>query len=52
MAQVQYAAGLRVSELTRLRVKDLDLERNQIIVRCGKGGKDRVAPLSEKLVVV
>lgn len=49
MGQVQYAGGLRVSELMRLRVRDLDLERNQIIIRCGKGGKDRVAPLSEKL---
>ena len=49
MAQLQYAAGLRVSELVRLRVKDLDLERNQVIVRCGKGNKDRVAPLSERL---
>ena len=28
----------------------LDLKRNQVVVRCGKGGKDRVAPLSEKLV--
>jgi integron integrase len=52
MAQLQYAAGLRVSELMRLRVKDLDLERNQVVVRCGKGGKDRVAPLSEKLIGV
>ena len=49
MAQLQYAAGLRVSELVRLRVKDLDFERNQVIVRCGKGNKDRVAPLSERL---
>lgn len=37
-------------ELMRLRVQDLDLKRNQVVVRCGKGGKDRVAPLSEKLV--
>lgn len=50
MAKLQYAAGLRVSELMRLRVQDLDLKRNQVVVRCGKGGKDRVAPLSEKLV--
>lgn len=50
MAQVQYAGGLRVSELMRLRIQDVDLERNQIIVRCGKGNKDRVAPLSEKLL--
>jgi integron integrase len=50
MAQLQYAAGLRVSELMRLRVQDLDLARNQVVVRCGKGGKDRVAPLSQKLL--
>ena len=51
MAQTQYAGGLRVSELARLRVKDLDLERRQVVVRGGKGGKDRVAPLSSRLVV-
>jgi integron integrase len=50
MAQLQYAGGLRVSELIRLRVKDLDFERNQIIVRSGKGDKDRIAPLSERLL--
>nr|WP_281388100.1 integron integrase [Puniceicoccus vermicola] len=50
MARMQYAGGLRVSELMRLRIQDLDLERHQVVVRCGKGGKDRVAPLSGKLV--
>jgi len=50
MSKLQYAGGLRVSELMRLRVKDLDLERNQVVVRGGKGDKDRVAPLSEKLI--
>jgi len=50
MAKLQYAAELRVSERMRLRVQDLDLKRNQVVVRCGKGVKDRVAPLSEKLV--
>ncbi|CAA6680125.1 MULTISPECIES: integron integrase [unclassified Lentimonas] len=50
MAQVQYSTGLRISELCRLRVMDLDFERHQIIVRNGKGGKDRVVPLSEKLI--
>ena len=50
MAQVQYSTGLRISELCRLRVMDLDFERNQIVVRNGKGGKDRVVPLSDKLI--
>jgi len=45
MARVQYASGLRVSELCRLRVQDLDAERGQLVVRSGKGNKDRVAPL-------
>lgn len=50
MVQLQYAAGLRVSELLRLRVQDLDFERNQLTVRSGKGGKDRIAPLPDKLI--
>ncbi|MFQ3270689.1 MAG: integron integrase, partial [Lentimonas sp.] len=50
MAKVQYSSGLRVSELLRLRIQDVDLERNQIVVRVGKGRKDRVVPLSEKLI--
>ena len=49
-ARLLYGCGLRLMEMVRLRVKDLDFERNQIVVRCGKGGKDRVVPLSEKLV--
>ena len=34
----------------RLRVKDLDLERREVIVRHGKGGRDRVTMLPESLV--
>lgn len=45
MAQLQYGAGLRVSELTRLRVKDLDFERGKVVVVGGKGDKDRAVPL-------
>jgi integron integrase len=51
MAELMYGAGLRLSECLRLRVKDLDLERQQLIVRCGKGGKDRITMVPEKLVV-
>jgi integron integrase len=40
-----YGAGLRLNECLELRVKDLDVERNQIIIRRGKGGKDRLVPL-------
>jgi integron integrase len=49
MAELMYGSGLRLSELIRLRVKDVDLERGQIIVRAGKGDKDRVTMLPESL---
>lgn len=49
MAQLQYGAGLRISELVRLRVKDVDFENQQLIVRGGKGDKDRVTILPESL---
>ena len=45
-----YGTGMRVFELLRLRVKDLDLERRQITVRDGKGHKDRVTMVPEKLI--
>lgn len=41
MATLLYGAGLRLMECCRLRVKDLDLARNQLVVRAGKGNKDR-----------
>ena len=44
-----YGSGLRLLELLRLRVKDVDLERRQITVREGKGQKDRVTMLPESL---
>jgi integrase len=50
MAQVMYGAGLRLMELLRLRVKDVDLEQEIITVRGGKGEKDRFAPLAHSLV--
>lgn len=45
MASVMYGSGLRVMECCRLRVKDIDFSRSQILVRQGKGGKDRAAPM-------
>lgn len=50
MASLLYGAGLRVTECLRLRVKDIDFDLNQIIVRDGKGGKDRVTVLPKSLV--
>jgi integron integrase len=41
MAMLLYGAGLRLMECCRLRVKDIDFCRNQIVVRAGKGDKDR-----------
>ena len=43
-----YGTGVRLMELLRLRVKDVDFGRNQIIIRSGKGGKDRVTVLPER----
>jgi integron integrase len=45
MAVLLYGAGLRLLECAELRVKDIDLARNQITVRAGKGNKDRVTML-------
>lgn len=50
MAELMYGSGLRLTELLGLRVKDVDLERRQLIVRAGKGDKDRVTVLPESLV--
>ena len=47
--QLLYGSGLRLMELLRLRVKDMDLERGQIVVRDGKGMKDRVTMAPESL---
>ncbi|MCK4590070.1 MAG: tyrosine-type recombinase/integrase [Nanoarchaeota archaeon] len=49
MITLLYSAGLRVSELLNLKVKDFQLEQNHGWVRGGKGGKDRVFILAEKL---
>jgi site-specific recombinase XerD len=49
MISLMYSAGLRVSELLNLRVKDLDIEKNYGFVRNGKGGKDRLFIIAEKL---
>ena len=45
MAMLMYGAGLRVLECARLRVKDIGVSTNQIVVRGGKGDKDRVTML-------
>ncbi len=45
MAMLLYGAGLRLMECCRLRAKDIDFARNQIVVRAGKGNKDRYTML-------
>ncbi len=57
MARLLYGSGMRLMECLRLRVKDIDLQRREILIREGKGNKDRVTllpaglltPLSEQL---
>lgn len=49
-AALMYGGGLRVAECLSLRVKDMDLDRREILVRGGKGGKDRRTPLAESTV--
>lgn len=50
MASLLYGSGLRLQECLQLRVKDIDFSYRQIIVREGKGGKDRVTPLPKPLI--
>lgn len=47
-----YGSGMRLMELLRLRVKDVDLERRQIAIHSGKGDKDRVTMVPESLLEV
>lgn len=50
VAQVLYGTGMRLMEGLRLRVKDVEFDRREILIRDGKGGKDRVTMLPDRLV--
>jgi integron integrase len=50
IAQVMYGGGLRVMECMRLRVKDIDFDNHQVIVRDGKGENDRFTILPDSLI--
>jgi len=52
LVRLLYGTGLRVMEALRLRVKDVDFEAGHIVVRSGKGDKDRVTVLPESLRAV
>ena len=49
---VAYGAGLRASEVTKLKVRDIDSERMLLRVECGKGGRHRNAMLAQDLLVL
>jgi integron integrase len=50
MAAILYGTGMRLMECVRLRVKDVDFERGEILIRDGKGAKDRVTMLPASVV--
>ena len=52
MLLLAYSGGLRVSEIANFAVADIDSDRMVIHIRCGKGRKDRIAPLSPLLLVI
>ena len=49
MASLMYGSGLRLMECLRLRIQDIDFGRNEILVRDGKGAKDRITMLPKSL---
>jgi integron integrase len=49
-AALMYGSGLRLTECVTLRVKDIDFDNHEIVVRRGKGGKDRRVPLADACV--
>lgn len=52
MLSLIYACGLRRSELLHLKPADIDSKRRIVIIRQAKGKKDRIAPLSEKILIL
>lgn len=52
MLSLIYACGLRRSELLHLKPVDIDSKRGVVIIRQGKGKKDRIAPLSDKILTM
>ena len=50
MASLLYGAGLRLRECLKLRIKDVDFDYRQILVRDAKGGNDRVTMLPQSVI--
>ena len=50
MANLLYGCGMRLMEVVRLRIQDVDFSYHQIMVRQAKGGKDRVVPIPKKFL--
>ena len=51
IAQLLYGSGLRMGEAVSLRLKDLDFDHRQIVVRAAKGAKDRVCQMPKRLII-
>lgn len=51
MMELMYSAGLRRAELAKLNVYDVDLKREVVVIKSGKGNKDRVLPLGESVLL-
>ena len=51
IASMLYGTGMRLLEGLRLRIKDVEFERREIIIRDGKGAKDRVTVLPENILL-
>lgn len=51
MMEVLYSTGMRRTELTNLKVTDVDIDRGTVIVRHGKGDKDRMIPIGERAIL-
>jgi site-specific recombinase XerD len=52
LLMTSYSAGLRVSELVHLKIADIDSKRMMLHIRAGKGKKDRMVPLSKRLLEI
>ena len=50
MGQLMYGSGLRLSEVYRLRIKDVDIQAGQIVIRAGKGEVDRITLLPQSVI--